>query len=65
MKFKNHQPHDVYINLGTLKRIPPGEIIELQGILTCPPLTPLFEEKETKTSKKKVPKKKPVKNKKS
>lgn len=41
MKFKNNQKNDVYIDLGGLVRIAPGETVELKGLLICPPLTPV------------------------
>ena len=41
MKFKNNQDHDVYIDLGQLRRISPGEVVELRGLYKCPPLTTL------------------------
>lgn len=41
MKFKNNLGHDVYIDLGSLRRIAPGEIVELKGLIKCPPLTPV------------------------
>ena len=62
MKFKNNYTHDVYVDMGTLLRVPPGEVIELAGALTCPPLTPVFEHASVS---KKAPKKKPTKTKKT
>tara|TARA_R110000823_G_scaffold247649_1_gene371387 strand:+ start:191 stop:403 length:213 start_codon:yes stop_codon:yes gene_type:complete len=59
MKFKNNQNIDVYVDLGTLKRIAPGEIIDLPGALTCASLTPLMEEEVVNPPK--VFKKKPLK----
>ena len=61
MKFKNNQPVDVYIDLGTLRRISPGEIIDLPGALICGGLTPVIEEKKS-VAPYKAPKKKPVKS---
>tara|TARA_R110002074_G_scaffold144280_1_gene291763 strand:- start:435 stop:635 length:201 start_codon:yes stop_codon:yes gene_type:complete len=40
-KFKNNSPHDVYVDLGRLLRVQAGEVIELAGALSCPPLTML------------------------
>tara|TARA_R110000803_G_scaffold57076_1_gene114892 strand:- start:17 stop:232 length:216 start_codon:yes stop_codon:yes gene_type:complete len=60
MKFKNNQPIDVYIDLGTLRRVSPGEIIDLPGAITCANLTPIMEVKKPVTPYKE-PKKKPVK----
>ena len=62
MKFKNNFAHDVYVDMGNLMRVAPGEVIELKGALHCPPLTPMFEETPPP---KKAPKKKPTKTKKS
>ena len=59
MKFKNNQNIDVYVDLGTLKRVAPGEIIDLPGALTCGSLTPLME--KTPVTPPQVVKKKPVK----
>lgn len=60
MKFKNNQPHDVYIDLGGLRRVAAGEVIELQGALSCSPLTPIFETLPSVPSKKAAPRK-PIK----
>lgn len=60
MKFKNAQNIDVYIDLGTLRRISPGEIIDLPGALVCANLTPVMEEKKPVVPLK-APKKKIVK----
>ena len=43
-KFKNNSPHDVYVDLGRLLRVQAGEVIELAGALSCPPLTMLPDE---------------------
>ena len=60
MKFKNNQSVDVYIDLGTLRRVCPGEIIDLPGALICGGLTPVMGEKKSvvplKAPKKKVAK---------
>tara|TARA_R100000458_G_C8161189_1_gene165165 strand:- start:219 stop:419 length:201 start_codon:yes stop_codon:yes gene_type:complete len=60
MKFKNNHKHDVYIDLGGLKRIAPGEVIELTHALKCEPLTPILE--HIPAPKKKAPKPKPKKS---
>tara|TARA_R110000824_G_C14872826_1_gene642484 strand:- start:203 stop:415 length:213 start_codon:yes stop_codon:yes gene_type:complete len=63
MKFKNNQNIDVYVDLGTLKRVAPGEIVDLPGAMKCEGLAPMLEEKPvppTKAPKKKVVK--PTKN---
>ena len=61
MKFKNNQNIDVYVDLGTLKRIAPGEIIDLPGAVTCASLTPVIEEMEVNKKPQKAVKRKPVK----
>tara|TARA_R100000152_G_C6688204_1_gene120449 strand:+ start:31 stop:240 length:210 start_codon:yes stop_codon:yes gene_type:complete len=61
MKFKNKYTHDVYVDMGNLVRVAPGEVIELEGTSSCPPLTPVFE---TTSVPKKAPKKKASKSKK-
>jgi|TARA_R100000005_G_C4868735_1_gene126323 hypothetical protein len=55
MKFKNNVGMDVYIDLGGLKQVKAGEVIELVGKYTCPPLTPIID---TPPPKPKKPKKK-------
>jgi len=60
MKFKNTQPIDVYIDLGTLRRVGPGEIVDLPGAHKCEGLTPVYE--PPSKGVKKPPKKKPVKS---
>jgi hypothetical protein len=35
MKFKNNNNMDVYVDLGTLRRVSPGEVIDLPGALKC------------------------------
>ena len=62
MKFKNNQPIDVYVDLGTLRRVTPGEIIELHDALVCPGLTPIILPEAKTTRTKKVVKKKPRKS---
>mgnify|MGYP003626913300 CR=1 len=59
MKFKNNQPIDVYIDLGTLRRVSPGEEIDLPGALICAGLTPVQEAAPAKPKpvKKPAPKK--------
>jgi hypothetical protein len=58
MKFKNTQPIDVYVDLGTLKRVAPGEVIDLPGALKCEGLSPIHEQV---TPKRKVVAKAPKK----
>jgi len=59
MKFKNNQPIDVYVDLGSLRRVSPGEEIDLPSALICPGLTPVPEATPTKPKpvKKPAPKK--------
>ncbi len=59
MKFKNNQPIDVYVDLGTLRRVCPGEEINLPGALKCEGLTPIYEPAPAKPKpvKKPAPKK--------
>ena len=59
MKFKNKQSIDVYVDLGTLRRVSPGEVLDLPGALICDGLTPIHEPIPTKPKavKKPAPKK--------
>ena len=58
MKFKNNLSHDVYVDLGGFVRVAPGEVIDLEGTSSCPPLTPvLAKPKATPVIKKKATKK--------
>ena len=59
MKFKNTQTIDVYVDLGVLRRVVPGEVIDLPGVLKCAGLAPLYEEVKTqsKAMKKAIKKK--------
>jgi len=59
MKFINKSQNDVYVDLGTLLRVAPGEVIELAGAVSCPPLEPIFEPPQKPAKKKAV---KTVKN---
>ena len=61
MKFKNTQTIDVYVDLGVLRRVAPGEVIDLPGALKCEGLTPLYGEVKTqsKAMKKAIKKKAP------
>jgi len=59
MQFKNTQPIDVYVDLGTLRRVAPGEVIDLPGAIKCAGLTPVLEPSKPKP---KPTKKKPVKS---
>jgi len=43
MKFVNNTSIDVYVDLGTLRRVAPGEVVELPGALTCQGLSPIHE----------------------
>ena len=56
-KFKNTLTQDVYIDLGKLIRVPPGECIDLAGTHSCPPLTLVMEVPPPPPKKKKTPKK--------
>ncbi len=58
MKFKNNNNIDVYVDLGTLKRVSPGEVIDLPGALKCEGLSPMHPEAPLKP---KVVKKAPIK----
>ena len=61
MEFVNNTGQDVYIDIGNLKLVKPGEVIKLEGAYTCPPLTPVpFEKKPARKSPPKT-KKKPSK----
>ena len=57
-KFKNESTHDVYIDLGSLLRVEPGQEVELpgarsvQGLTRVPDVAPLPKPK---------PRKKPIK----
>jgi hypothetical protein len=62
MKFKNNTNMDVYVDLGTLRRVSPGEVIDLPGALKCEGLSPMYPEAPPKPKVvKKTPKKKPEK----
>lgn len=62
MKFINNTNIDVYVDLGTLRRVSPGEVIDLPGALKCEGLSPVPHEAPPKPKvAKKAPKKKPVK----
>tara|TARA_R110002012_G_scaffold52006_2_gene133775 strand:+ start:1209 stop:1430 length:222 start_codon:yes stop_codon:yes gene_type:complete len=43
MKFKNNTGDDVYVDLGTLHRVPPGQEVNLPGAIRVPGLTPVHE----------------------
>lgn len=64
MRFKNNNNLDMYVDLGTLRRVAPGEVIDLPGALKCEGLTPIHEPAPTKPApvKKEPKKKKPVKS---
>tara|TARA_R110001599_G_scaffold190573_1_gene385446 strand:+ start:3420 stop:3641 length:222 start_codon:yes stop_codon:yes gene_type:complete len=55
MKFKNTNSIDVYVDLGTLRRIAPGEVLDLPGALICDGLTPIHEPTPTKPKAVKKP----------
>ena len=59
MKFKNNTGDDVYVDLGTLRRVCPGEEIDLPGAMRIDGLTPLYEPTPVKPKavKKPTPKK--------
>ena len=56
MKFINKFSYDVYVDLGGLKRISPGQVVDLPGVYKMDPLTPIMEEvpapKKSKTKAK-------------
>lgn len=60
-KFKNTQNHDVYVDFGKLILVRAGESINLEGALSCPPLTLVLEESPKKPVAK-VPQKTPKKS---
>ena len=62
MKFKNNTPIDVYVDLGTLRRVAPGEEIDLPGAVKVEGLTAVHEPAPKKTAVKKPEKKKPTKS---
>jgi len=43
MKFKNTNSIDVYVDLGTLRRVAPGEVLDLPGAIKCEGLVPIQE----------------------
>ena len=51
MKFKNKMGMDVYIDIEGLRQVKAGEIVDLKGTLTCPPLTPILETAPPKPKK--------------
>ena len=53
-KFQNQTGIDVYIDMGKLRQVRAGEILDLKGTHACPPLTILT----LAPSKKKKPEKK-------
>lgn len=53
-KFQNQTGIDVYIDMGKLRQVRAGEILDLKGTHACPPLTILTP---APISKKKVKKK--------
>ena len=55
-KFQNQMGIDVYIDMGELRQIKAGEILDLKGTHACPPLTLL---PPTPSRKKKPEKKSP------
>lgn len=57
MKFQNKTGMDVYVDMGGLKQVRAGEIVEFKGALKCPPLTPILESAvpKPKKPKKKTP----------
>lgn len=59
MKFKNNTGDDVYVDLGTLRRVAPGEEIDLPGAMHLDGLTPIHEPipPKPKAAKKAAPKK--------
>jgi hypothetical protein len=57
MKFINNLPHDVYVDLGGLKRVVPGEVLDLPGVFSMNPLTPIMEAAPPKKKAKTKPKK--------
>jgi len=63
MKFKNTQPIDVYVDLGVLRRVAPGEVIDLPGALKCEGLAPLYGEVKTQSKATKKATKKAIKKK--
>ena len=57
MKFKNTNSIDVYVDLGTLRRVAPGEVLDLPGAVKCEGLTAVYEPIPTKSKAAKKPKK--------
>tara|TARA_R110000824_G_scaffold63133_2_gene166369 strand:+ start:1909 stop:2106 length:198 start_codon:yes stop_codon:yes gene_type:complete len=55
-KFQNQTGIDVYIDMGKLRQVKAGEILDLKGTHACPPLTIL---RPTPSKKKKPEKKTP------
>tara|TARA_R100000005_G_C4985813_1_gene194210 strand:+ start:1765 stop:1956 length:192 start_codon:yes stop_codon:yes gene_type:complete len=52
MNFRNDTEQDVYIDIGRLHLVKPGEVVTLEGAYTCPPLTPMpFEQPKTTARK--------------
>ena len=43
MKFKNTSNLDVYVDLGTLRRVAPGEVIDFPGALKVAGLSPVID----------------------
>ena len=62
MKFKNNTPIDVYVDLGSLRRVAPGEEIDLPGAIKVEGLTAVHEPAPKKTAVKKPGTKKPTKS---
>jgi len=60
-KFRNDTHTDVFIDVGELLRVAPGEVIHLAGILSKPPLTPVGIPVPEPTLPKKTYKKPPKK----
>jgi hypothetical protein len=56
MNFRNDTGQDVYIDIGRLHLVKPGEVVTLEGAYTCPPLTPVPFEEPKPTSRKSAPK---------
>jgi len=42
-KFKNNHNHDVYVDLGGLVQVKPGQVLDLEGAASLPPLTRLMD----------------------
>lgn len=58
-RFRNDSHLDVYVDLGKLILVRPGQVVDLEGALSCPPLTMLMDVPPTLSpkTKKKVPRK--------